>query len=59
MNIYREQGYASRGEYLLALSEEFEVDLATIVEVATILGSNEDFDGLPNAIEDYLACFGG
>ena len=46
MNIYTEHGCASRAEYLLTLSDEYDLPLAVVELVASRLGDSEDFDGL-------------
>lgn len=53
-NIYVEKGYNNRAEYLLALAEENEMNLESVQMVADLLGPQEDFDGLPLALEDYV-----
>jgi len=52
-NIYIKNGYKDREEYLEELSEKFEIDLYTVINLAEELGESEDFDGLINALEDY------
>lgn len=54
MSIYTENGYEDRGDYLQSLAEEFEVDLDVVITLASILGSEEDFDGLRTSLEDYV-----
>lgn len=51
-NIYRENGYADRNDYLNCLSEDYGVSIEDVYELAEILGENEDFDGLVSALED-------
>lgn len=51
-NIYQENGYADRNDYLTCLSEDYGVPLETVQSLADILGENEDFDGLVSALED-------
>lgn len=53
MNIYQEHGFANRNEYLVNLAEDTGVDLETVLDLAGILGMDEDFDGLVTALEDY------
>jgi hypothetical protein len=53
MNVYQENGYQNRKEYLESLAEEFGVDLSVVYTIASVYGSNEDFDGLVTALEDY------
>ena len=51
-NIYWENGYADRDDYLNRLSEDYGVPIETVQILADILGENEDFDGLVSALED-------
>jgi len=53
MDIYKNNGYENRKDYLNQLAEEYEIDLNTVYAVASILGPNEDFDGLITSIQDY------
>lgn len=57
-NPYLDNGYNSRAEYLQALAEEHEIDEEDVMMLASLLGPNEDFDGLVTAVEDF-ADFGG
>jgi hypothetical protein len=52
MSIYKENGYASRRDYLDSLAQDFGLDEQVVYELASILGSTEDFDGLVTALED-------
>ena len=54
MNVYIENGYENRKDYLECLAEEYDVDYDTVVDIAMLLGENEDFDGLVTALEDWL-----
>jgi hypothetical protein len=51
MNIYQENGFDSRKDYLLSLCEEYDKD--AVFALADILGPSEDFDGLVTSLEDY------
>lgn len=51
-NIYQQNGYADRDNYLTCLSEDYGVPMETVQSLADILGENEDFDGLVSALED-------
>ena len=51
-NVYQENGYKNRNDYLNCLSEEFNVPITTVLSLASLLGPNEDFDGLVMALED-------
>lgn len=52
MTVYEVKGYIDRDDYLKSLAEEYEVDLATVLALASVLGPSEDFDGLVSALED-------
>ena len=45
-NIYQENGYADRDDYLNRLSEDYGVSIEDVYSLAEMLGENEDFDGL-------------
>lgn len=49
---YQENGYKNRKEYLQCLSEDYGVPYETVLSLAEMLGQNEDFDGLVQALED-------
>ena len=51
-NIYQENGYADRDDYLTCLAEDFAISIEDVYSLAEILGENEDFDGLVSALED-------
>ena len=53
MNIYQENGYESRKDYLECLADDFGVDAYIVFELAALLGPSEDFDGLVSMLEDY------
>ena len=52
MNIWQENGYASRKDYLQQLAAEYDVVYQSVACVAALLGSGEDFDALVSAVED-------
>jgi len=52
MSIYTDEGYTSRRDYLTCLAQDMGVDVDTVLTLASMLGSSEDFDGLVTAIED-------
>ena len=52
MNIYQENGYKNRFDYLTSLADDYGVDKAQVLTLASILGESEDFDGLITSIED-------
>ena len=52
MNIYKENGYENRTEYLKSLHDMTGIDLNTVYALADMLGPDEDFDGLVTSLED-------
>ena len=53
IDIYVENGYADRKEYLECLSDEYSVDIDIVKNLADLLGPEEDFDGLVTSLADY------
>lgn len=51
-NIYQENGYKDRKDYLNSMAEEFDVPITVVLSIANMLGPNEDFDGLVSALEE-------
>ncbi len=51
-NIYKQNGFANRDEYLDYLAAEYDVSKVVVYSLAHMLGPSEDFDGLVNALED-------
>ena len=51
-NIYQQNGYADRDDYLNCLSEDYGVAIEDVCSLAEKVGENEDFDGLVCALED-------
>ncbi len=56
-NVYQENGFDSRKDYLINLSEETGVELQTVLMMADLLGPSEDFDGLVTSLEDHAEGF--
>lgn len=52
MNIYQENGYENRKHYLQSLADEYAVGEDKVFALASILGPNEDFDGLVTTLQD-------
>jgi hypothetical protein len=50
MNVYQENGFENRRDYLLSLCEEY--DKNSVFMLADLLGPSEDFDGLVTSLED-------
>lgn len=53
MDIYKENGFENREDYLEFLANEYGMTLLEVLSLADLLGPNEDFDGLVVALEDY------
>lgn len=51
-DVYLENGYGSREDYLKNLAEDFDVSLNTVYMLASMPGPDEDFDGLVSELED-------
>ena len=51
-NIYQQNEYTDRDDYLTCLSEDYGVSIEDVYSLAEMLGENEDFDGLVCALED-------
>jgi len=52
-NIYQENDYKDRKDYLESLADEYGIDYSMVETLADMLGENEDFDGLVSELEDY------
>jgi len=53
-NVYIENGYENRQDYLKCLAIDYGVSYETIFQFAEIMGSTEDFDGLIIMLEEML-----
>ena len=54
MNIYQENGYKNRDDYLDSLIGNYGVEPCLISAAAEMLDPGEDFDGLILSLEDLL-----
>ena len=54
MSVYQENGYKNRRDYLECLAEDYGVEYSIVANLAGLLSSNEDFDGLIVMLEDYV-----
>ena len=52
MNRYETEHFSNRREYLEWLAEVYSVNQADVVLIASIIGTDRDFDGLPSALEE-------
>lgn len=59
MSRYETKDYSNRREYLDWLAERYGVDRADVVLLASILGTDQDFDGLPSTLAGLPAAKGG
>lgn len=57
MNIYEENGYESREDYLQCLADDYGVPYESVLIIADMLGESEMFDGLLSSIEDIAGEF--
>ena len=55
MSRYKTKDYSNRREYLDWLAERYGVDRADVVLLSSILGTDQDFDGLPSTLADLSA----
>lgn len=53
MNVYQENGYDDRADYLQAMADEYDCPLEIVLALADVLGESEDFDGLISSLRDY------
>jgi hypothetical protein len=53
MNVYQQNGYANRKEYLKSLADDFGISYSEVAMIANMLGESEDWDGLICSLEDY------
>jgi hypothetical protein len=56
LNIYQQQGFRNRYDYLLDLADSYGIDSYVVFELADMLGDGEDFDGLVTELEDLTTC---
>jgi hypothetical protein len=52
MSAYTDNGYKNRKDYLQCMSEDYGVDLETVLIIADTYGPSEDWDGLISTLED-------
>lgn len=53
LNIYWQNGFRNRREYLEYLADEYGISISEVISLATILGEDEDFDALISFLCDY------
>ena len=53
--IYKDNGYVNREDYLFCLANDLDLDLKnTVRPLADLLGPDEDFDGLVTLLKDMV-----
>ena len=55
MSRYVTEHYSNRREYLDWLAKVYGVERADVILLSSILGTDQDFDGLPHALEGFAA----
>jgi len=56
LNIYQQNGYDSRDDYLQCLADDYNLPLEFVYNLADML-EGEEFDGLISALEDAEGMF--
>lgn len=51
-NVYKQRGFDSRQDYLIAVASTYELPLYSVEALANMLGKEEDFDGLLSMCAD-------
>ena len=54
MNVYKENGYKNRDDYLRCMSEDYMVDIDTTKALADLLGPSGDFGPLVGVLRGLL-----
>lgn len=52
-DIYQENGYVDRNDYLHSLAEDYGITLTEVQTISGLLGPTEDFDALITELELY------
>jgi len=56
-NIYQREGYKNRKDYLECMAVDYSVPLDIVYALASMLGEDEDFDGLISSLDDAEGMF--
>lgn len=56
-NVYTSNGYKNRKDYLMSMADDYGLPYNTVRTIASMLGENEDFDGLISALDEYSDMF--
>lgn len=57
LSIYQKNGYKNREDYLRFLSDDNGIEYSVVLQLAQMLGSEEDFDGLVQTIKENQLIF--
>jgi hypothetical protein len=57
LNIYQENGYKDRQDYLECMADDYGLPLEVVQSLFDVLGDSEAFDGLVSALEDAEGMF--
>ena len=57
-NVYQENGYKNRTEYLWSLTEDHDVSIDTVHLYSDLMGPSEDFDGLVSSLAEHSLMWG-
>ena len=57
VNLHRKRLHKNRRDYLECLADDYGVECSIVACLAGLLGADEDWDGLVNALEDYVEEF--
>ena len=52
MTVYKKNDFKDRAHYLACLADDNGVEVETVLELADLLGQEEDFDGLVAIVQD-------
>ena len=55
MNVYKDNGYKDRADYLEQLADEYDAPMEIVMALADVLGPEEDFDCLVSSLKDWEA----
>lgn len=55
VDAYLDAGYRDRSSYLQAVADDYGMPYHKVFQIASLLGSNEDFDGLLSTLEEAFA----
>jgi hypothetical protein len=57
-DVYQDNGYKNRTEYLQELSLDHDVSIETVNLYSDLIGASEDFDGLVSSLQEHSMMWG-